>query len=136
MIRRPPRSTRTDTLFPSTTLFRSDGIVVSNHGGRQLDGALSTAAALPAIAEAVGRDLTILADSGVRTGLDVLRMLALGADGVLPGRAWVYALAARGQSGVETLLDLIDRAMSVALSLTGCTRIEEVKRSILTTSCG
>src|SRR3546814_18601735 len=97
----------------------ADGIVVSNHGGRQLDGALSTAAALPAIAEAVGRDLTILADSGVRTGLDVLRMLALGADGVLLGRAWVYALAARGQSGVETLLDLLDREMRVAMRLTG-----------------
>ncbi len=72
----------------------ADGIVVSNHGGRQLDGALSTAAAVPAIADAVRDDLTILADSGIRTGLDVLRMLALGADGVLLGRAWVYALAA------------------------------------------
>ncbi|MFD0849009.1 FMN-dependent L-lactate dehydrogenase LldD [Sphingosinicella xenopeptidilytica] len=109
----------------------ADGIVVSNHGGRQLDGALSTTAALPAIVEAVGSDLTVLADSGVRTGLDVLRMLALGAHGVLLGRAWVYALAARGQSGVETLLDLIEREMRLAMSLTGCTRIEDVNRNIL-----
>lgn len=109
----------------------ADGIVVSNHGGRQLDGALSTAAAVPAIAGAVGSDLTILADSGIRTGLDVLRMLALGAHGVLLGRAWVYALAARGQSGVETLLDLIEREMRVAMSLTGCTRIKDVSSGIL-----
>ncbi|WP_176595464.1 MULTISPECIES: FMN-dependent L-lactate dehydrogenase LldD [Sphingobium] len=109
----------------------ADGIVVSNHGGRQLDGAVSTAVALPAIADAVRGDLTILADSGVRTGLDVLRMLALGAHGVLLGRAWVYALAARGQAGVETMLDLIEREMRVAMSLTGCRRIEEVDRNIL-----
>lgn len=109
----------------------ADGIVVSNHGGRQLDGAVSTAVALPAIADAVRGDLTILADSGVRTGLDVLRMLALGAHGVLLGRAWVYALAARGQAGVETMLDLIEREMRVAMSLTGCRRIEEIDRSIL-----
>lgn len=109
----------------------ADGIVVSNHGGRQLDGAVSTAVALPAIADAVRGDLTILADSGVRTGLDVLRMLALGAHGVLLGRAWVYALAARGQAGVETMLDLIEREMRVAMSLTGCRRIAEVDRNIL-----
>ena len=78
----------------------ADGIVVSNHGGRQLDGVLSTARALPAIADAVGGDLTILADGGVRSGLDVLRMLALGAKGVLLGRAWAFALAARGGAGV------------------------------------
>jgi L-lactate dehydrogenase (cytochrome) len=69
----------------------ADGIVVSNHGGRQLDGVLSSARALPAIADAVGDSLTVLADSGVRSGLDVVRMLALGAKGVLLGRAWVYA---------------------------------------------
>lgn len=109
----------------------ADGIVVSNHGGRQLDGALSSAAAVPKIAHVVGNDLTILADSGVRTGLDVLRMLALGAHGVLLGRAWVYALAAQGQQGVETLLDLIEREMRVAMSLTGCTRIEDANFDML-----
>jgi len=80
--------------------FGADGIVVSNHGGRQLDGVLSSARPLPAIADAVQGDLTILADSGVRSGLDVVRMLALGADGVLLGRPFVYALAAAGEQGV------------------------------------
>lgn len=109
----------------------ADGIVVSNHGGRQLDGAMSTAAALPAIADAVRNDITVLVDSGVRTGLDVIRMLALGAHGVLLGRAWVYALAARGQIGVEALLDLIERELRVAMSLTGCSRIKDIDSNIL-----
>lgn len=109
----------------------ADGIVVSNHGGRQLDGAISSAAALPSIADAVHDDMTILADSGVRTGLDVLRMLALGAHGVLLGRAWVYALAAQGQQGVETLLDLIERELRVAMSLTGCRTIDGIGRDII-----
>jgi L-lactate dehydrogenase (cytochrome) len=110
---------------------RASGSASASGWGRQLDGAISTAAALPAIADAVGGDLTILVDSGVRTGLDVLRMIALGAQGVLLGRAWVYALAARGQPGVETLLDMIEREMRVAMSLTGCKHIEDVDRSIL-----
>ena len=77
----------------------ADGIVVSNHGGRQLDGVLSSARALPPIADAVGDDLTVLADGGVRSGLDVVRLLALGAKGVLLGRAWALPLAARGETG-------------------------------------
>jgi L-lactate dehydrogenase (cytochrome) len=89
--------------------FGADGIVVSNHGGRQLDGVLSTAKALPAIAEAVGDDLTVLVDSGIRSGLDVVRMLALGAKACLLGRAAAYALAADGQHGVENLLDIFAR---------------------------
>ncbi|NML94495.1 FMN-dependent L-lactate dehydrogenase LldD [Novosphingobium olei] len=109
----------------------ADGIVVSNHGGRQLDGVLSTAQALPPIAEAVGDQLTVLADGGVRSGLDVLRMLALGAKGVLLGRAWAFALAARGQAGVEHMLRLIDAEMRVAMTLTGVTSIAEIDRSIL-----
>ena len=112
----------------------ADGIVVSNHGGRQLDGVLSSARALPAIAEAVGGRLTVLADSGIRSGLDVVRMLALGADGVLLGRAWLYALAARGEAGVTQLLDLIAREMRVAMALTGVRTIAEIDRSILATS--
>lgn len=76
-----------------------DGIVVSNHGERQLDGVPSTTRALPDIVEAVGDRVTVLADGGVRSGLDVVRLLALGAKGVLIGRAWAYALAARGERG-------------------------------------
>ena len=109
----------------------ADGIVVSNHGGRQLDGALSSARALPRIAEAVGGRTAILADGGVRSGLDVVRMLALGADFVLMGRAWAYALAACGQAGVAHVLKLIDAEMRVAMALTGCTLIDELTRDIL-----
>ena len=109
----------------------ADGIVVSNHGGRQLDGVLSTARALPAIADAVGDRLTVLADSGVRSGLDVVRMLALGAHGVLLGRAWLYALAARGEAGVAQLLDLIEKEMRVAMTLTGVNTIAKINRSVL-----
>ncbi len=109
----------------------ADGIVVSNHGGRQLDGVLSSARALPAIADAVRDRLTILADGGVRNGLDVVRMLALGAHSVLLGRAWVYALAAQGEAGVAKLLELIAKEMTVAMTLTGVNRIEAIDRSIL-----
>ncbi|MDR7117790.1 FMN-dependent L-lactate dehydrogenase LldD [Caulobacter sp. BE254] len=109
----------------------ADGIVVSNHGGRQLDGVLSSARALPDIAEAVGDRLTVLADSGVRSGLDVVRMLALGAKGVLLGRAFIYALAARGGPGVSQLLDLIEKEMRVAMALTGVNSLAEIDRSIL-----
>src|SRR3546814_17584403 len=76
----------------------ADVIIVSNHGGRQLDGVLSSARALPPIADVVGDRLTVLADGGIRSGLDVVRLLALGAKGVLLGRIWAYALAARGQA--------------------------------------
>lgn len=111
--------------------FGADGIVVSNHGGRQLDGALSTARALPAIADAVKDDLTLLADSGVRSGLDVVRMLAQGADGVLLGRAYIYALAAAGEAGVAHLLDLIAAEMKVAMTLTGAKSIAAISRDSL-----
>jgi L-lactate dehydrogenase (cytochrome) len=111
--------------------FGADGIVVSNHGGRQLDGVLSSARALPAIADAVQGDLTILADSGVRSGLDVVRLLALGADGVLLGRAFVYALAAAGEQGVAHLLDLIASEMKVAMTLTGARAVGEISRESL-----
>lgn len=109
----------------------ADGIVVSNHGGRQLDGVPSTAQALPAIAGAVGDRLTVLADGGVRTGLDVVRMLALGAKGVLLGRAWVYALAAAGQAGVTHALRLIEAEMRVAMALTGSPDVSAIGRHTL-----
>jgi L-lactate dehydrogenase (cytochrome) len=109
----------------------ADGIVVSNHGGRQLDGTPSTARALPPIADAVGGRLAVLADGGVRSGLDVVRMLALGADGVLLGRAWAYALAAGGEKAILHMLSLVRAEMKVAMALTGTTRIADIDRSIL-----
>jgi L-lactate dehydrogenase (cytochrome) len=109
----------------------ADGIVVSNHGGRQLDGVLSTARALPVIADAVAGRMPVLVDGGVRSGLDVVRMLALGADFVLMGRAWAYALAARGEAGVAHVLKLIDAEMRVAMALTGCTSVAQLDEAIL-----
>jgi L-lactate dehydrogenase (cytochrome) len=109
----------------------ADGLVVSNHGGRQLDGVLSSTRALPAIVEAVGNKLTVLADGGVRSGLDVVRMLALGAKGVLLGRAWAYALGAAGERGVKHLLDLVEAEMRVAMALTGVTRVGQINQGII-----
>ena len=108
-----------------------DGVIVSNHGGRQLDGVVSSATALPRIKDAVGDRLVILADGGVCSGLDVVRMLALGANAVLIGRSWVYALAARGQTGVEHVLELIRKEMLVAMALTGCCRISDIGGDVL-----
>lgn len=109
----------------------ADGLVVSNHGGRQLDGVPSTAKALPAIAEAAGDRLTILADGGIRSGLDVVRMLALGAQGVLLGRAWAYALGAKGEEGISHMFNLIEAEMRVAMSLTGVTSIADISSDVL-----
>jgi len=96
-----------------------DGIVVSNHGGRQLDGALSSIAALPAVRDAVAGRMTIMLDGGIRSGLDVLRAMALGADGVLVGRAWAWALAAKGEAGVAAMLAIVKEELEVAMALTG-----------------
>jgi L-lactate dehydrogenase (cytochrome) len=112
----------------SAATLGADGIVVSNHGGRQLDGVLSSARALPPIADAVGDKLTVLADGGVRSGLDVVRLMALGAKGVLLGRAWAFALAARGETGVAHVLEIIRKEMSIALALTGATHVGELSR--------
>jgi L-lactate dehydrogenase (cytochrome) len=109
----------------------ADGIVVSNHGGRQLDGVPSTARALPPIVDAVGDMVTVLADGGIRSGLDVVRMLALGAKGVLLGRAWVYALAAGGALGVSHVLELMEAEIRVAMALTGCRNIAAIDRNAL-----
>ncbi|KGY10392.1 FMN-dependent L-lactate dehydrogenase LldD [Vibrio sinaloensis] len=111
--------------------FGADGIVVSNHGGRQLDGVMSSAKALPAIADAVKGDMKIFVDSGIRTGLDVVRMLALGADCAMLGRSYIYALAAQGQAGVENLLDLYEKEMRVAMTLTGAKTIQDLNRDSL-----
>jgi len=111
--------------------FGANGIVVSNHGGRQLDGVLSTAKALPTITDAIGNDLVVFVDSGVRSGLDVVRMLALGAKGVMLGRAPAFALAASGQAGIENLLDILANEMRVAMTLTGVTSVSRIDRTIL-----
>jgi L-lactate dehydrogenase (cytochrome) len=109
----------------------ADGIVVSNHGGRQLDGAPSTARMLPLIADLVGDRVTVLADSGVRSGTDIFRLMALGAKGVFLGRAWVYALAARGERGVTELLNLLECELRVAMTLTGCASVTQIDRDAL-----
>ena len=109
----------------------ADGIVVSNHGGRQLDGAPSTLRALPRVRDAVGDGLTVLADGGVRSGLDVVRMLASGAEGVMIGRAWVNALAVDGEAGVARVLALMAAEMKVAMALSGVTRIDQITPEIL-----
>ena len=106
-----------------------DGLVVSNHGGRQLDGVPSTISILPEIAAAVGDRMQILFDGGIRSGLDVLKALALGADGCLLGRAWAYALAAGGEAGVAHVLDILRKEMQVAMALTGCTRVSDLCES-------
>jgi L-lactate dehydrogenase (cytochrome) len=111
-----------------------DGLIVSNHGGRQLDGVLSTAEALPPIAAAVGDRMTVMADGGVRSGLDVVRMLALGAKGVLLGRAWAYALGGGGQAGVAHVLELIRAEMTVAMALTGATKVADLTADVLARS--
>jgi L-lactate dehydrogenase (cytochrome) len=111
--------------------FGADGIVVSNHGGRQLDGALSSARALPAIADAVKGKMTIFADGGVRTGTDVFRMLALGADGVLLGRAAVYALAAGGGPYVAAMLERVKAELRAAMAMAGRTSVAAIDRTVL-----
>jgi len=109
----------------------AEAIVVSNHGGRQLDGVVSTAAALPRIAEAAEGRVKILADGGVRSGLDVARMLAIGADFVLLGRAWAYALAAGGGTEVERMLELVEAELRVAMALTGVTGVSEMNGDLI-----
>ena len=109
----------------------ADGIIVSNHGGRQLDGALSSIKALPPIADAVQGDTTILLDSGIRSGLDIVRAIALGADAVMIGRPWVYGLAAAKKQGVLDVLSILENEMRVAMALAGCINLAAVNKDIL-----
>jgi L-lactate dehydrogenase (cytochrome) len=108
-----------------------DGIVVSNHGGRQLDGAPSTIHALPPIAQAVGDRVTVLMDGGVRSGLDVLKALASGARACLIGRAWAWALGARGEAGVAHMLQILRQELRVAMALTGCVDVNSAGPDLL-----
>jgi L-lactate dehydrogenase (cytochrome) len=109
----------------------ADAIVVSNHGGRQLDGAPSTVAVLPKIANAVGDRIEVLFDGGIRSGQDVLKALALGAHGCMIGRAYLYGLGAMGEAGVRKALDLIASELKVSMSLTGVRNIGEITPDIL-----
>ena len=110
-----------------------DGIVVSNHGGRQLDTVASSVSALPAIVETVGDRTEVLVDGGIRSGLDVVKLLAMGARACLVGRAWAWAVAASGGPGVEHVLDIVRGEMEVAMSLTGVTRVSELSAEHLVT---
>jgi L-lactate dehydrogenase (cytochrome) len=109
----------------------AQGLVVSNHGGRQLDGVKSSISALPRIAQAVGGDLEIYMDGGVRSGLDVLKALALGAKTCFVGRPWAWALGAGGEAGVTKMLDILRAELAVAMILTGCTNVRDAGRSLL-----
>ncbi|HEY7146497.1 MAG TPA: alpha-hydroxy acid oxidase [Streptosporangiaceae bacterium] len=106
-------------------------IVISNHGGRQLDGAPPTIAALPAIADAVGSDLEVMFDGGIRSGQDVLRALALGASSCMIGRAFVYGLGAAGQQGVARAIDIIRTELDVTMALTGTTSVRSVSPQVI-----
>lgn len=109
----------------------ADGIVVSNHGGRQLDGAPSSISALPKIVEAVGDKTEILFDGGIRTGQDLMRALALGAKGALIGRAFVYGLGANGQEGVKTAIECIRKELDMSMALCGVNKISEIDQRVL-----
>ena len=109
----------------------ADAIIVSNHGGRQLDGAPSSIAALPSIARAVGDKIEVLMDGGIRTGQDVIRALALGAKGVFIGRAFVYGLGAMGEAGVTTCLEIIQKELDLTMAFCGLRDVRQVDRTIL-----
>jgi L-lactate dehydrogenase (cytochrome) len=104
----------------------ADGVVVSNHGGRQLDGVAASISCLPEVVTAVGDQTEVFVDGGVRNGTDVIRALALGADGVLLGRAWAWALAAGGEEAVVNLLEVIRREIANSMALMGVNRIAEI----------
>lgn len=109
----------------------ADGVIVSNHGGRQLDGVASSISKLKPICDAVGSDVEVLVDSGIRNGVDVLKALALGARGVLIGRPWVYAAAAGGQAALEKLLDLFQTEMATGMALMGVNSVEEINADLI-----
>ena len=109
----------------------ADAIIVSNHGGRQLDGAPSSIAALPSIARAVGDKIEVLMDGGIRSGQDVIKALALGAKGVFIGRAFVYGLGAMGEAGVTTCLEIIQKELDLTMAFCGLRDVRQVDRTIL-----
>ncbi|MCF8156873.1 MAG: alpha-hydroxy-acid oxidizing protein [Rhodoferax sp.] len=109
----------------------ADALIVSNHGGRQLDGAESSIRALPGIVDAVGNQIEVHMDGGIRSGQDVLKAVALGAKGVYIGRSYIYGLGAMGEAGVSKALEIIHKEMDITMALCGKTRIETIDKSIL-----
>jgi len=109
-------------------------LVVSNHGGRQLDGAMSSIAALPKIVDAVGSQVEIMFDGGIRSGQDVLRALALGARSCMIGRAYLYGLGAGGQAGVARAIEIIRNELDVSMALTGTSRVADIGPQVLSES--
>lgn len=109
----------------------ADALIVSNHGGRQLDGALSSIEALPAIVDAVGQQIEVHMDGGVRSGQDVLKARALGARGVYLGRAYIYGLGAMGEAGVTRCLEIVRKEMDLTMAFCGHTKIDQVGKAIL-----
>jgi L-lactate dehydrogenase (cytochrome) len=107
-------------------------IVVSNHGGRQLDGTSSSISMLPPIAEAVGSELEVLFDGGIRSGQDLMRAIALGARACLSGRAYIYGLGAGGQAGVARAIEIIRNELDISMALTGINSIAEIDRRVIT----
>ncbi|WP_295007156.1 L-lactate dehydrogenase [uncultured Dechloromonas sp.] len=114
----------------------ADGVVVSNHGARQLDAVASSISKLPAIADAVGGQMEVYLDGGVRNGLDVLKAVALGARGVLIGRPWIWAMAGGGEAGLDSLLGLFHKEIRAGMALLGVNRIEEVNRDVIELAAG
>jgi L-lactate dehydrogenase (cytochrome) len=109
----------------------AEALVVSNHGGRQLDGAASSISMLPEIADAVGSEIEVLFDGGIRSGQDLMRALALGARACLIGRSYIYGLGAAGQAGVTRAIDIIAKELNVTMALTGVNTIKEIDRRVL-----
>jgi L-lactate dehydrogenase (cytochrome) len=109
----------------------ADALIVSNHGGRQLDGAPSSITALPGIVDAVGKDIELWMDGGIRSGQDVLKARALGARGTMVGRAWLYALGAYGEAGVTKMLQIMHKELDLTMAFCGRTDINTVDKSIL-----
>jgi len=109
----------------------ADAIIVSNHGGRQLDGAMASIEAVPAIADAVGKQIEVWMDGGIRSGQDVLKAIALGAKATMIGRAFLYGLGAMGEAGVTKCLEIIQRELDLTMAFCGRTDIRAVDRSIL-----
>ena len=110
---------------------RADALVVSNHGGRQLDGAPSSISALPKIADAVSQEIEVMFDGGIRSGQDVLRALALGAKGCLIGRPYIFGLGAAGEAGVAKAIEIIRRELDVSMALTGVKSVRKIDGQIL-----